>query len=167
MNKNILNIIYLVIMLFEACNTSEKLANKTFSYKSKHRLLEFVFNNDSICTLKNTFYCKKIDSNIEEISSVCKYKRSFDTIYFKNIDCKSNDCIYDLFRQIPSQQSTECSFLTKKERDINVRIGGNYVKEFDKFGLIPNIDIDTAYIIKGKILFFKGDKEHSMTFIFK
>jgi len=154
-------------MLFVSCNTTKDLTHKTFSYQSKRRTLQLTFKNDSICTFKNIFHCNDIDKGIKELVITCKYKRVHDTIYLKNIECKSDSCNYSLTADIPIQNCKQCSFLNKENRSRVFTIGPSYITEYQKHGLIPNIDIDTLYVIKNKILLSKHDERMSVLFVFK
>ena len=162
-------IILLVFILLTAlsCNTSKELAGKSFKYNSKKRTLELIFDNDSLCKLKNTFYCKDIDINIKELTIFCKYKRINDTLYLININCKQDTCKYDLIVPIPPQHCKQCSFLNEEHRTHPITYGPNYSSDYQKYGLIPNIDIDTLYLVKNKILLYKHDSKMSIGFVFR
>lgn len=161
-------IIWIVLaLLISSCNITKVLSGKTFEYKSKNRKLQIVFNNDSICQLKNVFLCNDIDFKFKEITITCNYKRDHDTLYLKNINCKDANCSYDLTIYIPPQESQKCSFLSEKNRKTTNFVGPSYVSEYQKYGLVPNIDIDTLYIIKNKILLYKYNEIMSIGYYFK
>lgn len=157
----------LFFFVIASCSVTKNLGGRTFNYKSKKRTLQLIFDNDSICRLKNTFHCNDIDLDIKELITTCKYKRVNDRIYLTNIDCKSDSCEYDLIINIPIQNSKECDFLNKEYRTHKNTIGPNYTTEFKKYGSIPQIDIDTLYIQKNKILLYKQKGKESIGFIFK
>ena len=46
-------------------------------------------------------------------------------------------------------------------------IGPNYLTAYEKFGLVPNVDIDTLRIIKNKIVLSKKESNRNIGFIFK
>jgi hypothetical protein len=156
----------LVSLILFSCGVSKELSDTTFKYKSKKRTLQLVFENNSICRLENIFHCNDIESNIKELVATCTYKRVGDTIFLRNIDC-NNDCNYDLIRDIPPQESKECDFLRLEKRERKVTIGPSYLTDYQKYGLVPNIDIDTLYVIKNKIFLNKQNKGMSISFIFK
>jgi hypothetical protein len=162
-----ISILILASLILIACNATKELGCKAFKYKSKKRSLELIFDNDSICRLKNTFYCTDIDLNIRELTTVCRYKRINDTLYLQNINCKKDSCNYDLTVSIPPQQSKQCPFLNENERKRGMSFGPNYSTDYQKYGLVPNIDIDTLYVVKNKIILYKQDMKTSIGFIFK
>ncbi|MHC1705785.1 MAG: hypothetical protein AB9846_17925 [Tenuifilaceae bacterium] len=157
----------LLSLVFVSCSISKDIINCTFKYKSKKRTLQLVFVNDTVCRLENIFHCNDINSDIKEITAICAYRRNGDTIILKNINCESSDCNYGLFREIPPQESKECDFLNSEKRGKRVTVGPNYLTDYQKYGLVPSIDIDTLYVIKNKIFFNKQNKEMSVSFIFK
>ena len=144
------------------------MTGKSYSYKSKKRTLELVFENDSICRLENTFHCDDVDSEIQKITISCVYNRVEDVIYIQNLDCVNDNCEYDIWVNFPFQNSKPCSFLNEEHREKRqLRIGPNYSTEYHKYGLVPNIDIDTLYVIKNKIIFYKDVSHKSIGFVFK
>jgi hypothetical protein len=157
----------LILLFFISCKTTKDLRGKTYKYKSQKRTLEFIFDNDSICRLKNTFHCNDIDESVKRIIITCEYIRVRDTLYLKNNNCKDNSCKYDLVFLIPPQESAQCSFLKKEERKRPFLIGPSYLTEYQKYGLVPNIDIDTLYVVKNKLLFTKHDQKMRLMFVFK
>lgn len=162
----IINSILVCLILF-SCSVSKEISNKTFKYKSKKRTLQLVFENDSICRLENIFYCNDIKSDIKELTTISTYKKNGDTIFLKNIACTTDNCHYDLIRDIPPQESKDCDFLNIEKRKRKMIIGPSYLTDYQKYGIVPNIDIDTLYIIGNKIFLNKQSKEMSISFIFK
>lgn len=162
-----IHIILIIVLSFISCSISKELGGKSYSYKSKKRTLQLFFDNDSICRLKNTFHCHDIDPEIKEIVITCKYERVKDTIYLRNLDAESNDYENSLTFDIPVQNSRSCAFLNKESRKRKISIGPSYTTEYQKYGLVPRIDIDTLYIQKNKIILYKQAASKSVLFIFK
>ena len=161
-------IVFITLLLFVSCNVTKDLVGDVYSYKSKRRTLQLIFDNDSICRIKNIFHCKDIDEEIKEITTVCEYIRVEDTIYLKNIDCEHDTCEYGLFMDIPFQNSKKCYFLNEEHRRARaLRVGPSYKGEYRKYGIIPKIDVDTLYILKNEILFYKQSNWESVGFFFK
>jgi len=156
-----------ILLIAVSCNTTKELVGKSFKYKSKKRTLELIFENDSICKLKNTFYCNDIDINVKELTIICRYKRINDTLYLRNINCKQDTCKYGLIISIPPQHCKQCSFLNEENRTHPITIGPNYSTDYQKYGLVPNIDIDTLYVVKNKIFLYKHENKMNIGFIFK
>jgi hypothetical protein len=165
---NLLNKSILIILIFVSCKTTKHLAGKTFNYNSKKRTLQLIFDNDSICRLRNVFYCNDIDEKLKEITIHCQYERLYDTLYVKNINCGNDDsCKYDLFYSIPPQISKQCSFLSEEKRANIKGIGPKYLTDYEKYGLVPNIDIDTLYIVKNRIILMKHNENLNFWFVFR
>jgi hypothetical protein len=99
---------------------------------------------------------------------MCKYKKTNEMVILKNINCKSDSCINVFTIDIPPQTSKKCNFLNEEKRIRRFAIGPSYPTAYEKYGLVPDIDIDTAIIIKNKLIFFK-QKEHwgSIGFVLK
>ncbi|MEN6501952.1 MAG: hypothetical protein ABFC55_06210 [Tenuifilaceae bacterium] len=157
----------LASLVLASCSIPKDLSNSTFKYKSKKRTLQLVFVNESICRLENIFHCNDIESDVKELTTICTYRRNGDTIFLKNINCENSDCNYGLIREIAPQESKQCDFLNSEKRGRRVTVGPNYLTDYQKYGLVPNIDIDTLYVIKNKIFFNKQNKGMSVSFIFK
>ena len=155
----------LIILLLFSCKVPKGLNNRTYSYESKKRTLRLVFSNDSICRMENIFHCNDIDQDIKELTTTCIYKKIGDKIILRNInyqkDSSDNQYIY-----IPPQESIKCSFLNADKRE-HPRIGPNYFNQYEKYGLVPNIGIDTLIMYKNKILLIKPGKLMNIGFIFK
>lgn len=153
--------------LFNSCSTIKYLEERSYSYKSKNRKLEVIFRKDSVCEIKNIFYCEDIDPAIKNISFLCKYKRKGNSIYLHNLnpDIENKDMIFYL----PPQNSIPCYFLNKEHRKNkeNKYIGPDYMTPYEKYGVIPNITNDTLYIIKNKIVYYKSDGRRSIGFVFQ
>lgn len=148
-----------------SCNPTKNLKGKTFKYESKQRTMELTFENDSLCIFKNVFHCKDISPEIKTITFNCKYRRESDYLFVKNL-------IYDslcnnVFVDIPPQNSTCCTFLTNEKRKKVFYIGPSYLTDYEKYGLVPNIGIDTLIIVKNKIWLFKHTNIMTAGFIFK
>lgn len=153
-------------LLIVSCRITEDLVNKSFAYKSKKRTLELVFDSDSTCRLINTFHCSDIDLEIKELTTYCSYKRIKDRVFLRNLDCKTDTCAYDLYMDIPLQNSVECDFLNEKSR-IQQTFNPNFSTEYKKKGAYPLIDIDTLQVLKNKIVLYKQNGVESIGFIFK
>ena len=153
--------------MLSGCSPIKNLPGETFSYKSKKRTLDLIFENDSTCKLINTFKCKDIDPEIQQIIINCKYKRIGDTIILSNIKCLEN--IYnEIFIDLPIQESCKCEFLNKENRgNDDFYVGPRYITDYQKYGIIPNIDIDTLYIINREIILVKYSESMSIGFTFK
>lgn len=147
-----------------SCNTALKLEGNRFIYKSKKRRLQFTFKNDSLCILKNVFYCPDIDPAFKVINIDCSYIKKGDTVFLKNLNPKQAG---DLYLYIPPQKSNCCKFLNKENRQRTFSIGPNYHTDYEEYGLVPNITNDTLFIVKKKIYFFKRNQRESIGFIFK
>jgi len=131
-------------------NTILELSGNTFTYKSKRRKLELKFVNDSICTLANIFNCPDIEAEYKIIVQKCKYTKKGDDIYLINQELRFGDKSYI---EIPPQISSICDFLNEKNRKHTFYIGPNYATNFEKYGVIPNIAIDTLRIMQNKIIY--------------
>lgn len=157
----------ILFILFTSCNTIKQLSGHTFYYKSKNRKLELAFKNDSLCEIKNTFYCEDIDLAIRNINFLCKYKRIGRTIYLSNL--KPNKMNKDITYYIPPQNSIPCYFLNDNNRKgKNIQfIGPDYSTPYEQYGVIPNVSEDTLYIVKNKIVYYKNNGRKSIGFIFR
>jgi hypothetical protein len=155
----------LISLLFYSCDITKELNNSSYSYKSKKRTLRLVFSNDSICRIENIFHCNDIDLDIKELTTTCIYKRIGNTIILKNVNYQK-DSIFNLYLNIPPQESNKCSFLNSDKR-MHSSIGPNYPTEYEKYGLVPNIDIDTLLISKNRIILIKPSQLINLCFVFK
>lgn len=162
-----LGLLIFAILILGACQSIKELKGKTFEYESRKRTLAVIFNSDSTCVLKNTFHCNDVSEDVKHIMINCTYKRLNDVIYLRNVNCTDANCKYDLALEIPPQESDQCDFLSEDARKSQITIGPNYPTAYEKFGLVPNIDIDTLRIIKNKIVLFKKDSTRNIGFIFK
>lgn len=144
----------------------ETLVEKEFMFESKNRTLSVSFFGDSLCLLKNTFHCDDISADYREIEIKCTFKRVENVIYLKNTKCKGQSCKYDIVIDIPPQESKKCFFLSEEAR-YKEPLGPNYLNSFERFGLVPNIDIDTMRIIGHKIVLIKKEGNMSVGYIFK
>ena len=163
--KNLKGLGFFILMF--SCNTIKKLEGTSYKYESKKRTLELSFESDSICKIENFFHCNDIIPSIRKKIIICYYQRKGDTIYLKNIDCESDTCKKELTISIPPQESKKCVFLNKNSRQNHITFGPNYATDYEKYGLVPNIDIDTLYIIKNRIMLYKKDSIGNVGFIFK
>jgi len=159
-------LLILAVLTFGACHSTKELNGKTFSYESQRRTLVVIFKSDSTCVLKNTFHCNDVSKDIKEIMISCTYKRAGDLIYIRNVNCTDDNCKYDLTMAIPPQESQQCGFLSDDARKSRVA-GPNYLTPYEKFGSVPNVDIDTLRIIKNRIVLSKKDSRRNIGFIFK
>jgi hypothetical protein len=161
-------IILLVLVFAFSCSSVKNLKGEKFIYKSQNRELLLTFSSDSVCTIKNTFFCDKIDDKFREITINATYKKQGNMIIIKNINCKNNDCVYPPSIEIPVQENSDCVFLNNEGRkNKTVFDGKTYQNDYHKYGLVPNIDIDTMYISERKIIFTKKIRNGSFGFIFK
>lgn len=165
--KNFIITIFLIVFS-SSCTSVKNLEENKYIYKSKNRELVLIFNNDNTCSIINIFLCNDIDEDIKEIVINATYKKTGNMIVIKNVNCITNDCSYSPIMEIPIQKSINCSFLNNEERE-GERIfdGKTYNSNYDNYGLIPNIDVDTMYAIKKEIIFTKKTKEGSFGFVFK
>lgn len=148
--------LYLCILCFLvfSCDSTRTINDSTFRYRSKKRNLRLIFGSDSTGKLVNVFRCRQIDDEVRSITFSFIYKRSVDTIFIRNTKCEKEDsCLYDPFFEVPPQSDCRCSFLSKENRFRSFFVGPRYMTDFEKYGLIPNIDIDTLYFLKGRKLF--------------
>ena len=160
--------VFVLACLF-SCTSTRKLDHHCFRFQSYNRSLDLIFENRSTCKLENIFYCDDLDRNVRKISIVCDYRRVHDTLFLKNVNCKNFDCQYPPFVDIPYQNSKNCAFLNQDARfdkNINSLYDGDHTPEFSKYGVIPNIDIDTAYIFKNKIVLCKMNEGYYRCFVF-
>lgn len=156
-----------VIVLY-SCSSIKSVSGKKFVYESLNRELILSFDNDSLCTLKNVFYCDDIDKKYREITIKATYKKNGDIIILKNIDCKENSCVLPPIVEIPTQASNKCNFLSSESRESKkIFDGRTYQSEYLKYGVVPNIDNDTLYIYKKQITLVKKFERGSLGFIFK
>ena len=89
-------------------------------------------------------------------------------IILKNITCKDDSCIYQQNIEIPIQKSSNCSFLNNEGRNSKTVFDGRtYQSDYHKYGLVPNIDIDTMHISNGKIILIKKNNNGNFGFIFE
>jgi hypothetical protein len=141
---------------------------KVFMNESINRKLVLSFSNDSTCTFKNIFNCEDIDDEYKNISINATYKRDFNTIIVTNKLCKTDDCVLAPKIEIPIQKSKKCDFLNEDYRKDKIIFDGRHIKsKFHEYGIIPNIDIDTIYIYKNKIILLKVIDNVNRGFIFK
>lgn len=148
-----LSIFFILSFLFVSCYSSKTLNDSIFLYRSKKRSLSINLENDSIGKMINVFKCRKIDEEVRTTISFFTYTRSLDTIFIRNINCETEDsCLYNPFYIVPPQLDCRCRFLSKEKRINSNGIGPRYITEFEKYGLIPNIDIDTLYLLKSREL---------------
>ena len=163
--KNLTTIILVTILL--SCNTIKNLSGTTYKYSSKNRTLELIFVDSRFCKLKNTFHCNDLKPEIKEITIHCEYQKRGDTIFLKNVNCTTDTCKKEITISIPPQESIPCYFLNNNSRSLNVKFGPAYATSYQKYGLVPNIDIDTLYINRKKILLYKRESLINVGFIFK
>jgi hypothetical protein len=155
------------LLLFDNCSINRKICGETYTAKTKSRIARLKFDNDSICRFVNTFKCNDIDSKYKEITITCKYQKLDNLIILRNEKCKCDSCNFDFTIDIPPQESKKCFFLNDESRKVNFSIGPTYLNAYEKYGFIPNIDIDTVYIVKNKLIFIKQNSWRSIGFIFK
>jgi hypothetical protein len=122
------------------------LSGKKFVFKSKRRTLELKFVNDSIATLTNIFHCPDIEPEYKIIVQQCKYTHIGNEIYLKNEDPKFGDRLYI---EIPPQNSNICDFLNENKRQ-HPSFAPNYATDYEKYGIVLNITIDTIHIFENK-----------------
>jgi hypothetical protein len=165
--KKVLFLLTIVLILY-SCSTTKGIAGKKFIYESPNRELLLFFENDSLCSIKNTFYCDDIDDKYREIVIKATYKKKSNMIIIKNIDCKDNTCQFPPNIDIPIQTSNKCLFLNKENRNEKTIFDGRtFQSDYHKYGLVPNIDIDTMYIYKNQITLVKKIGRGNFGFIFK
>jgi len=167
----LINLSYIIILMVfscTSCNVTKDLTGRTFSYHLKHRRIQLIFDNDSICRYVNTFQCNDIEPKYKKISIECRYRRVDQMLILKNIDCASDSCKKSNLIDIPPQESTKCFYLNDVKRNSGLSIGPSYVTDRQRYGLVPNIDIDTFYISKSHLIFIKPIYEGAyLTLIFK
>lgn len=166
MNK--LFILIFAIYLTSSCSSIISLHRKQFIYTSKNRELSIYFYPDNTCLIKNIFLCKNIDEDFREQTINATYKRSGKLILLKNAACVGNGCIFPEYIEIPIQKDSDCFFLNAEARQEKVIFDGRkFQTEYHKYGLVPNIDIDTMYISDKKIILIKKSIDGNFGFIFK
>ncbi|GGF11776.1 hypothetical protein SAMN05443634_10313 [Chishuiella changwenlii] len=156
--------LFTIVIFLSNCNTSINIPKNKFVYKSKNRTLEVYFKDDNSCLITNTFHCPDIDENYKIIKMEFDYLRKGDTIFLNN---KNPSYEEGLYLKIPEQESEKCDFLNKEKRERYGKFVPTYSTDFEKYGIVPNLNIDTLYIIKNKITFFKKNSTQSIGFIFK
>lgn len=154
----------ILFFIISSCNTVSNLSGNKYTYKSKLRTLELMFIDESTCILKNTFHCSDIEEKYRIINIECNYTKKGDTIYINNKNPNYNNSLYI---EIPPQNSNKCEFLNEKSREKKFSIGASYATDYEKYGIVPNITIDTLYIIKNKFVLYKKGESRSVGFIFK
>lgn len=165
--RKMLIVLFVIVFTF-SCSSLKELKGKRFIYKSQNRELLLAFSNDSMCSIKNTFFCDDIDNKFKEMTINATYKKQGDMIIIKNINCKDNNCIYPQSIEIPIQKNSSCIFLNNEGRKTKTIFDGRkYQSDYHKYGLVPNIDIDTMYINKRKIILIKKVENGNFGFIFK
>lgn len=157
----------LLFFLIVSCSETLKFSGKSYRYNSKHRSLSLNFINDSICQLRNTFRCTDIDSVLRETVITCKYRTNNDSIFLRNVNCINGDCVYEPFLKFASQYSKKCSFLNTDSRDYRIFAGPSLLSDYRRYGMVPNIDIDTLFINKNKITLIKGEEGFSTLYFLK
>lgn len=161
-------VLFVLVTILSSCSTMNNISGKQFLYESYNRKLVLSFQNDSLCTLTNTFHCNNIDEKYKEITVTTIYKRESNMIFLRNIDCKDNGCIFSPIFDVPIQESNNCNFLSRESRNFKkIFDGRKYQSEYLKYGAIPNVDIDTLYIHKKQITFIKKIESGTIGFIFK
>jgi len=155
------------MLILGACHSTKELSGKTFKYESQRRTLAVIFESDSTCTVKNVFHCTDLNPTFKEISINCTYKRMNNIIYLRNVNCTDDNCKHDLTIPIPPQESEHCGFLSEDARKLRSTMGPNYTTAYEKFGIVPDIDVDTLQIVKNKIVLFKKGTNRNVGFIFK
>lgn len=161
-------ILSLIVLLALACGSLDNLNGQHFVSQSNKRKLTLTFTSDSTCMIKNIFYCDGIDQQYRQISINLNFKKSGNKIIVRNVNCDNDSCIYPPIIEIPIQTNSDCSFLNADGRKRkNLFDGRSFQSAYERYGLIPNIDIDTMYIVKRKILLTKKTKSGSIGFIFK
>lgn len=153
--------------MLASCSATKDLSGNVYTYNSKNRTLQLIFDTESTCRIKNIFHCDDIDQNIKEISMDCKYERIDNKIIIRNVTCKSDSCDYGLIYDIPIQNSVQCDFLNENHRRKENLFGPNYATEYKKHGYVPIIDVDTLFVKDNKIVFYKQNEKESIGYIFK
>ena len=155
-------------MILVGCSSAKKISGNRFIHKSLNRELIISFDNDSLCSLTNTFDCEDIDDKLKTIVIKAIYKRREGMIILRNVTCEKGNCKYPPNIDVPVQQSNECPFLNGPSRaKREVFDGRTYQNEYYKFGLIPNIDIDTLYINDDELTLIKKIDRGNFGFVFK
>jgi hypothetical protein len=157
----------LVSIILFSCRTTDSLIGKSYVYKSKKRTLELQIDNDSLCRLINTFYCNDLNLEVKTIKIELNYKRIGNKLIVKNIDPNKHFEGDELFLNIPVQNSIECDFLNLDQRKKYKTIGPSVTTGYEKYGLVPRIDIDTFYIHKSKLILYKQNEYRSIGFVFR
>jgi hypothetical protein len=153
-------------ILVSACSI-KVISGKTFNAKTKNRIAQLKFDNDSTCHFINTFLCNDIDPKIKQIIITCRYKRQDNLILLRNMECKSDSCNFAFTIDIPIQESKKCNFLNNESRKVLNSAGPNYLNTYEEFGFVPNIDIDTVYIVRNRLIFVKQNAYRSIGLIMK
>lgn len=62
-----LTILIFICILLQTCSIDKNISGRTFVSKTKGRIAQLRFDNDSICHFINTFQCNDIDPKYKEI----------------------------------------------------------------------------------------------------
>ena len=161
-------VVFTIIIITFSCKSIKEITGKKFIYSSPNRELLLSFENDTLCNIKNIFQCDDIENKYKEITIKATYKRVSNMIILKNVICKGDNCNLPQYIDIPFQTSNKCFFLNKENRNGKLIFDGReYQSNYYKYGLVPNIDIDTMYIYKNKITLIKKVKNGNFGFVFK
>ena len=155
-----LTLIFIFLLFLTGFPTESKirsLKGKTFEYKNKTSILRLNFVNDTLLYLTHTFRCQCLDPEVKEIKQVCTYKVSDDSLFVKNILCKTEPCIFESNFNIPIQDCSKCWFLSAKAREqvTAIYMGPHIYTDYEKHGIVPQIDVDTFYIVNNRIFIIK------------
>lgn len=159
-------IFFLISAIIISCSSNMNLCDSTYIYKSKNRCLELFFT-DSIFYYQNYFKCNDIDTVLRRTIIWGYYKQNEDTIFLRNSDCLFDTCTYSMEFEYKKQHSRDCQFLNIERFDTNIIVGERrYSKEFVR-GMIPNIDIDTLFFYRNKLLLLKTSSSRQISIPFR
>ncbi|MFP9113147.1 hypothetical protein ACLI1A_04350, partial [Flavobacterium sp. RHBU_3] len=104
----------------------------------------------------------------KRVKIITTYRKIDNMIVLKNIACKNDSCVFPPTIFIPIQNSRNCNFLNSENRESKTIFDGRtYLSNFDKYGQVPNIDVDTLYMYDNKLLFYKKIEGGNLGFIFE
>lgn len=134
--------------------------NYVFRDGSK-RKLTLSFQNDSICVLKNIYACDNLEN--KEMHFKCRYEVLSSKYLLLINDNAYVDTTGVGYFYFPATTDLSCEFLQKKEKtEKPITIGPNYPTEYERYGKIPYVTMDTLVNHRGKLAWVKKNKDNKV-----